>query len=78
MSSDLFTGLVAVVIRPFLPFKVVHLLLGNDLAGNMVVVDPLLTSTPCVDQHPDPIEQQIPDLYPSCPVARAMANRSVL
>ena len=29
------------------------------------MIDPLLTSTPCVDQPPDPIEQEIPDLYPS-------------
>ena len=41
-----------------------------------VVVDPLLTSTPCVDQLPDPIEQEIPDLYPSCAVTRAMAKKS--
>ena len=31
----------------------------------MVEVDPLLTSTLCVDQPPDPIEQEIPNLYPS-------------
>ena len=39
------------------------------------MVDPLLTSTPCVDQLPDPIEQEIPDLYPSCAVTRAMAKK---
>ena len=76
LSSDLVTGLVAVGIRPSLPFKGVHLLLGNDLAGDKVVVDPLLTNTPCVDQPPDPIEQEIPDLYPSCAVTRAMAKRA--
>ena len=38
------------------------------------MVDPLLTSTPCVDQSPDSIEQEIPDLYPSCAVTRAMAK----
>ena len=47
LSSGLVTGLVAVGIRPSLPFKGVHLLLGNDLAGDKVVVNPLLTSTPC-------------------------------
>ena len=76
LSSDLVTGLVAVGIRPSLPFKGVHLLLGNNLAGDKVVVDPLLTSTPCVDQQPDPIEQEIPDLYPSCAVTRAMAKKA--
>ena len=78
LSSDLVTGLVAVGIRPSLPFKGVHLLLGNDLAGDKVVVDPLLTNTPCVDQPPDPIEQEIPDLYPSCAVTRAMAKKANL
>ena len=76
LSSDLVTGLVAVGIRPSLPFRGVHLLLGNDLAGDKVVVNPLLTSTPCVDQLPDPIEQEIPDLYPSCAVTRAMAKKA--
>ena len=78
LSSDLVTGLVAVGIRPSLPFKGVHLLLGNDLAGDKVVVDPLLTSTPCVDQPPESIEQEIPDLYPSCAVTRAMAKKAKL
>ena len=39
LSSDLVTGLVAVGIRPSLPFKGVHLLLGNYLAGDKVVVN---------------------------------------
>ena len=78
MNTALVTGLVAVGIRPSLLFKGVHLLLGNDLAGDKVVVPPLLTSTPCVDQPPDPIEQVIPDLYPSCAVTRAMAKKAKL
>ena len=39
------------------------------------MVNPLLTSTPCVDQQPDPFEQEIPDLYPSCAVTRTMAKK---
>jgi hypothetical protein len=65
---------VTVGIRSFLPFKGVHLLLGNDLAGDKVVVNPLLTDTPCVDQT---LEQEIPDLYPSCAVTRAMAKKAI-
>ena len=58
MSSDLVTGVVAVGIIPSVPFKGVHLMLGNDLAGDEIMVDPLLTNTPCVDQPLDPIEQE--------------------
>ena len=67
---------MAVGIRPSLPFKGVHLLFGNDLAGDKVVVNPLLTNIPCIDQPPDPTEQEIPDLYPSCAVIRAMAKKA--
>ena len=35
-----------------------------------------MTSTTCVDQPPDPIEQEIPDVYPSCAVTRAMAKKA--
>ena len=54
LSSDLVNGPVAVGIQQTLPFKGVHLLLGNDLAGDKVVVNPLVTDTPCMDQSPDP------------------------
>ena len=78
LSSGLVNGRVAVGIRPTLPFKSVHLLLGNDLAGDKVVVNPLITDTPCMDQSPDPIKQELPDLYPSCAVTRAMAKKAML
>ena len=42
----------------------------------MIWVDPLLTGTPCVDQRPYPLQQEIPDLYPSCAVTRAMAKKA--
>ena len=73
LSSDLVKGPVAVGIRQTLPFKGVHLLLGNDLAGDKVVVNPLVADTPCMDQSPDPIKQELPDLYPSCADTRAIA-----
>ena len=78
MSSDLVTGLVVIGITPSLPFKGVHLLLGNDLAGDKVVVNPLVTDTPNIGQTDDPIEQEIPDLNPSCAVTRAMAKKAIL
>ena len=77
LSSDLVKGPVAVGIRQTLPFKGVHLLLGNDLAGDKVVVNPLVTDMPCMEQSPDPIEQELPDLYPSCAVTRAMVKKAM-
>ena len=40
------------------------------------MVNQLLTNIPCIDQPPDPIEQEIPDLYPSCAVKRAKAKKA--
>ena len=74
LASKLVSGPVIVGIKPSLPFKGISLLLGNDFAGNKVVTDPILIDKPCLDQSPDSIEEEIPDLYPSCVVTRAMAK----
>ena len=50
---------MAVGNRQTLPFQGIHLLLGNDLAGDKAVVNPLLTDTPCMDHSLDAIEQQL-------------------
>ena len=63
LSSDLVKGPVDVGIRQTLPFKGVQSLLGSDLAGDKVVVNPLVTDTPCMDQSPDPIELSITKLW---------------
>ena len=42
------------------------------------MVNPLVTDAPCIDRSPDPIEQELPDLYPSCAVTRAMAKKAML
>ena len=68
--QDLVTGPVPICIIPSLPFKGVPLLLGNGLAEDKVVVNPLLTRTSCVEQQPDL------DLYPSCEVTRTMAKKA--
>ena len=78
LKSNLVTGPVAIGVRPSLPFSGVHLLLGNDLAGDKVILNPLVTDTPSCDQTPDLIEKEIPDLYPSCVVTRAMSNKAIL
>ena len=42
------------------------------------MVNPLVTDTQCMDQSPNPNEQELPDLYQSCAVTRAMAKKAML
>ena len=48
LSSDLVSGPVIVGLGSLLPFEGVQLLLGNDLAGDKVVVNPIVTDVTCV------------------------------
>ena len=78
LSSNIVSGLVTLGIRSSLPFDGVHLLLRNDLAGDKVVVSPVIYDKPCFDQVPNPIESEHPGLYPSCAVTRAMSRKKAL
>ena len=62
LSSGLVSGPVTVGVRPSLLFKGIHLLLGNDLAGEKVVVNLLVCDKPCFDQPSESVEEEIPDL----------------
>lgn len=73
LKSDLISGYVVVGICPNLPVKGVGLLLGNDLAGDKVMVSPCVSSQPNVFN--DTEMQDTPGLYPACAVTRAMAKR---
>ncbi|VDI79471.1 Hypothetical predicted protein [Mytilus galloprovincialis] len=70
LKSDLITGPVIVGVRPNLPVEGVTLLLGNDLARNKVVAEPIVTSEPVVD-----VKLPEDELYPACVVTRAMARK---
>ena len=76
LKSDLVSGTVTVGARPPLPIEGVHLILGNDLVGDKAVVNPVMTEKPEVATTIDPIEEEIPDLYPSFAVTRAIAQRA--
>ena len=69
------TGPVKVGLQLSLPFEGVHLILGNNLAGDKVVVNAVVIEKPCLEQSPDPVEKEIPGLYPACVVTRAMSKK---
>ena len=58
LKSNLVTGPLKVGIQPSLPFEGVYLILGNDHAGNNVVVNAVVTEKPCLEQSPDPVEKR--------------------
>ena len=64
-------------IRPDLPVKSISLLLGNDLAGDKVMIHPCVSSHPCSLDDTDAKMQDTPGLYPVCAVTRVMAKKQL-
>ena len=54
----------------------VSLLLVNDLAGEMVMANPCLSSLPCVSDSTNEKSKEIPGLFPACAVIHAMAKQA--
>ena len=75
LVSRLVSGPVTVGVRSSLPHEGIQLILGNDLVGDKVIVDPILTARPCADSPVDPIEKEIPGLYPACAVTHAFETK---
>ena len=51
--------------------------MDNDLAGDRVIVNPLITAKPCVDQTCDQSEQDDSHLYPACAITRAISKKAL-
>ena len=72
LQSDIVSGLVEVGVRPSLSIKGISLILGNDLAGGKVTVDPYMT---CQPESHDDIKEEV-TIYPACAVTRAMKKKA--
>ena len=77
ISSKFVSGPVTIGVRESLPYKDIQLLLGNDLAGDKVIVNPLITAKPCVDQTCDQSEQDDSRSYLACAITRAMNKKAL-
>ena len=66
ISSKFVSGPVTIGVRESLPYRDIQLLLGNDLAGDRVIINPLITAKPCVDPTYYRSEQDDSHLYPAC------------
>ena len=73
LKSDFVCGSVTVGVRPTLPIEGISLLLGNDLAGDKVIVNPIVSDKPCFED--DCEEQGNADIFSACAVTRAMEKK---
>ena len=69
------SGNVTVGVRPSLPVEGISLLLGNDIAGDKVAVQPLLLDQPKVEENTERLEEEFPGIFPACVTTRSMAKR---
>ena len=57
--------------------RVLVLLLGNNLAGDKVIINSCVSSHPCSPEDTDARMQDTPGLYLVCAVTRTMAKKQL-
>ena len=79
LDCNLVSGSVPVGVVSKLPVKGIDLSLGNDLAGNNVVITPHVVADP-VDNDPvlDKLEDEFPGIFPACAVTRAKSIKCLM
>ncbi|XP_072046476.1 uncharacterized protein [Amphiura filiformis] len=74
LTSTLVSGPITIGVRQEWPVEGISMLLGNDLAGEKVFPDPIMTDKPCLQDD----GTQENDIYPACAVTRAMSKQASL
>lgn len=74
LDCDLVKGCAVVGVSQQFPIDGIAFLLGNDLAGGKVLLNPEVTAIPLPEQSGD-LQQEYPGVFPVCAVTRAMVER---
>ena len=72
IKSSLINGNIVIGMRPSLPVEGISLILGNDLAGEKVIVDPRVVEKPRDDQNTERLAEKFPGIFPASVVTRSM------
>ena len=72
IKSSLINGNIVIGMRPSLPVEGISLILGNDLAGERVMVDPRVVEKPRDDEHTERLAEKFPGIFPASVVTRSM------
>ena len=72
IKSSLINGKIVIGMRPCLPVEGISLILGNDLAGERVMVDPRVVEKPRDDENTERLAEKFPGIFPASVVTRSM------
>ena len=72
IKSSLINGNIVIGMRPSLPVEGISLILGNDLAGEKVMVDPRVVEKPRDDENTERLAEKFPGIFPASVVTRSM------
>ncbi|KAL2089275.1 hypothetical protein ACEWY4_013963 [Coilia grayii] len=66
LKSNLVCGEVVLGVVPSLPVEGIHMLLGNDIAGHQVCVNPVVSISPCSVPETQALEKEYPEVFSAC------------
>ena len=72
IKSSLINGNIVIGMRPSLPVEGISLILGNDLAGEKVMVDPRVVEKPRDNEKMERLAEKFPGIFPASVVTRSM------
>ena len=72
IKTSLINGNIVIGMRPSLPVEGISLILGNDLAGEKVMVDPRVVEKPRDDEKMERLTEKFPGIFPASVVTRSM------
>ena len=72
IKSSLINGNIVIGMRPSLHVEGISLILGNDLAGEKVMVDPRVVEKPRDDEKTERLAEKFPGIFPASVVTRSM------
>ena len=72
IKSSLINSNIVIGMRPSLPVEGISLILGNDLAGERVMVDPRVVEKPRDNEKTERLAEKFPGIFPASVVTRSM------
>ena len=72
IKSSLINGNIVIGMRPSLPVEGISLILGNNLPGEKVMVDPRVVEKPRDDERTERLAEKFPGIFPASVVTRSM------